>query len=195
MIKAIIFDCFGVLVQGTLEQFIDLHLTSDPEHVKRAHELNDQCSLGLISYEDQIAGFSEMSGLTIEQVHTQMDHNPRNKQLLEYIRLNLKPKYRIGLLSNAGDDWMEELLPKEDLALFDDVVLSYAVKLVKPDARIFELAANRLGVEPQECIFVDDIERYCTGAQESGMHAVVYRIFSTTKQNIEKLIEVTDTDK
>lgn len=189
MIKAIIFDCFGVLVQGSLEQFIDSHLAEkNMELVKRAHELNDQCSLGLISYEEQIAGFSEMSGLSIAQVHELMDVNPRNKQLLDYISSELKPKYKIGFLSNAGEDWLDELFLKEDLSLFDDTVLSYAVGLAKPDFRIFELSAKRLNVKPEECVFVDDIERYCISAQDLGMKAIVYRTFSQMRHELEEIL-------
>jgi len=188
MIKAIIFDCFGVLVQGSLEQFIDTYLAGDEELEKRAHELNDQCSLGLISYEEQIAEFSKMSGLSTAQVHEQMDVNPRNKQLLDYISSELKPKYKIGFLSNAGEDWLDELFIKEDLSLFDDTVLSYAVGLAKPDFRIYKLSAERLNVKPDECVFIDDIERYCTSAQDLGMKAVVYRTFSQMRQELEGIL-------
>lgn len=188
MIKAIIFDCFGVLVQGSLEQFIDSNFAEDEKLVKRAHELNDQCSLGLISYEEQIAEFSEMSGLSKALVHEQMDVNPRNKQLLDYISTELKPKYMIGFLSNAGEDWLDELFTKEDLSLFDDTVLSFAVGLAKPDFRIYELSAERLNVTPDECVFIDDIERYCTSAQELGMKAIVYRTFSQMHEELEKIL-------
>ncbi len=187
-VKAVLFDCFGVLVTGTLEQFISAHLAHDQSLVREAHELNDQASLGLITYEAQIEGFAEMAHLTVEQVHVEMGKNPRNEALISYIRDNLYGKYKIGFVSNASDNWLEQLFLTEDLALFDDFVLSYEVKMAKPDARIYELAASRLGVKPEVCIFVDDIERYCVGAEDVGMHAVQYVNMHDFTQKLEVLI-------
>ena len=195
MIKAIIFDCFGVLVQGSLEQFIDSHFAYDSKKIEQAHNLNDQCSLGLISYEDQIIGFAEMAGLSVDATHQEMDNNPRNEQLLKFIRTQLKPKYKIGFLSNAGADWTSELFDENDLSLFDDFVLSYNVKLAKPDVRIYKLSANKLNVDPRNCVFIDDIERYCIGARDAGMQTVKYKNFYQMKKDLESILEMGDSDK
>ncbi len=186
-IRAIIFDCFGVLVSGSLEQFISKHLAHDATLVRRAHELNDQASLGLISYEDQIMGFAEMAKIPAGEVHKEMDKNPRNEALLAYIETHLYGKYKIGFPSNASDNWLDDLFLKKDLELFDDFVLSYSVKLAKPDPLIYELAANRLNVEPSECVFVDDIERYCEGATAVGMQAIQYSHMQDFKLKLEEL--------
>lgn len=187
--SAVIFDCFGVLVSGTLEQFISTNLAHDEALVRAAHELNDQASLGLISYNEQIEGFAEMANLSIEEVHRQMDGNPKNAALITYIREHLYGKYKIGFLSNASDNWLDKLFSEDDLSLFDDFVLSYAVKMAKPDVRIYELAASRLGVATEECVFVDDIERYCTGAEDAGMKAVQYMNMHEFTQKLEALID------
>jgi len=49
-----------------------------------------------------------------------------NTELLEFIRDELKPRYKIGFLSNVGDDLMDVLFTDEQQALFDDVVLSFS---------------------------------------------------------------------
>lgn len=188
MIKAIIFDCFGVLVQGTLENFIDQYLSHDEALVARAHDINNQCSLGFISYDEQIKEFSLMAKLSIADTHKLMDNNPRNTALLSFIRDELKGRYKIGFLSNAGENWMDELFTAEDRELFDDVVLSYEYNLVKPDAKIYELAAERLGVEPSECVFIDDIYAYVTGARDVGMQALQYKNFAALKSELAKLV-------
>ncbi len=195
MIKAIIFDCFGVLVAGSLEQFIDKHFSKNEELSERAHAINDQASLGRISYDQQLYYFASMANIDIAQARAEMDTNPRNNLLLSYIKDNLKGSYKLGFLSNASDNWLESLFEKDDINLFNDFVLSYAVGMAKPDVRIYELAAKRLGVEPESCLFVDDIARYCEAAELAGMKAIHYKSFRQFLSEINKLLEVADTDK
>jgi epoxide hydrolase-like predicted phosphatase len=80
---------------------------------------------------------------------------------------------RTGLLSNSwGDDrYAHDLID----ALFDDMVISSAVGLRKPDPAIYELAASRLGLEPAECVFVDDLPGNLKPARALGMATVVHR--------------------
>lgn len=77
---------------------------------------------------------------------------------------------RTGLLSNS---WGTAAYPFERLERsFDALVLSGEVGLRKPDPRIYELAAQRVGVPAQGCVFVDDLERNVAVARHLGMHGV-----------------------
>ena len=188
MIRAVIFDCFGVLVQGTLMAFHDRHNFTD-EQRRQARELESASSRGYLSYEDHIKKLSELTGIPVEQTKKEVEDNPPNEMLLRYIEKELRPKYKIGFLSNASDNWLDELFTPEQQKLFDDVVLSYEVKMAKPDPQIFILAANNLGLQPEECVFVDDIERYCVGAEEVGMKAVCYKNFAQFERDIINLLQ------
>jgi putative hydrolase of the HAD superfamily len=79
-----------------------------------------------------------------------------------------------GLISVCSGD-VEEVWKQTPLAgRLDDVVLSCAVGLRKPDPRIYELAARNLGVEPEECLFVGDgANDELAGAERAGMRAVL----------------------
>jgi putative hydrolase of the HAD superfamily len=132
MIKAIIFDCFGVLIGA--------------------------------------------------------DGNGVNDELFAYIQNDLKPHYKIGLLSNIGSDILHELFTPEQIALLDEKVLSFEVGTVKPDPMIYETAATRLDALSEECLFIDDLERFCTAAEDVGMTAIWH---TDTKQTIEKIKELT----
>jgi epoxide hydrolase-like predicted phosphatase len=80
---------------------------------------------------------------------------------------------RTGLLSNS---WGYGLYPFDRLEqLFDDLVLSGQVGLRKPDPAIYRLAADRLGVALEACVFVDDLERNVEVATELGMVGVHHR--------------------
>jgi putative hydrolase of the HAD superfamily len=80
---------------------------------------------------------------------------------------------RLGLISNCSSE-VGELWDESPFAgLFDVVVLSASEGLCKPDARIYRLALERLGVEAGEAIFVGDGESgELPGAEAVGMRAV-----------------------
>ena len=83
-----------------------------------------------------------------------------------------------GLLSNS---WSTDHYDRKLLAeLFDAVVISAEVGLHKPQPEIYRLAADRLEVEPAECIFVDDLKENCEGAEAVGMTAIRHRDASET---------------
>jgi epoxide hydrolase-like predicted phosphatase len=71
--------------------------------------------------------------------------------------------------------------------LFDTVVISAEVGLHKPQPEIYTLAAERLGVEPQACVFVDDLKENCEGAEAVGMTAIRHRSAPETIARLEEL--------
>ncbi|MGB2694610.1 MAG: HAD family phosphatase [Dehalococcoidia bacterium] len=89
----------------------------------------------------------------------------------------LRPPYRIAVLSNADrtlEDRIRTTLRIEHL--FDTIVCSAVAGIAKPDHQAYLLAAERLDLPPEDCLFVDDAERNVTAAQEVGMTAVHYRV-------------------
>lgn len=109
---------------------------------------------------------------------------------LEYSRRSLAPRegvvetlttlrrrgYRVGLISNCTEE-VSRLWESTPFApLFDNAILSFAVRLAKPDRRIYELAAERLGVASNECLYVGDgNDSELSGAERAGMTAVLMR--------------------
>ena len=83
--------------------------------------------------------------------------------------------YKTALLSNATP-YLDTLLAEHGLVnIFDVVVNSSRVGLRKPDPRIYKLTTDRLGLLPEQCLFVDDKERNTTVAEALGMRTVVFR--------------------
>ncbi|MDQ4004873.1 MAG: HAD-IA family hydrolase [Actinomycetota bacterium] len=103
---------------------------------------------------------------------------------------------RTALLSNS---WGVEYYPHDLLAeLFDEVVISGQVGLRKPDPQVFRLAAERLGLEPNECLFVDDVRGNIEAGERVGMRGVLHENTSRTVAELERLLglplsEVVDT--
>lgn len=186
MIRAIIFDCFGVL---TADKWREFTATLQDEQREQAHELNRAYGGGFISKSEFLKAVEGLTGRIPQDIDDMLDNETaKNTELLAYIA-ELKPNYKIGLLSNIASNWIRDhFLSQEEQNLFDDFVFSYEVRMTKPDRRMFNLAAERLGVRPEECILIDDVERYCEAAKELGMYFVQYQDFAQAKSGIEKIL-------
>jgi epoxide hydrolase-like predicted phosphatase len=110
-----------------------------------------------------------------------------NKPLLEFINDNLKPKYKIGILSNAAHD-IKKYMSQEETKLFDEIVLSCEMGIIKPNTKFYELASGKLKVTANECAYVDDSVTNCEGAVAAGMQAIQYRDLEQLKNDLNKLL-------
>lgn len=189
MIKAIIFDCFGVLVDDSLSSFYRECFNNDPELIKKAEEDMHLSNKGVITHDELLVRYASLAGISADEVNKILSNNPVNEDLFVYIKDGLKPSYKIGFLSNASDNWLEELFTKEQVELFDTLVLSYDVGFAKPEPEIYEITADKLGVRLDECVFVDDRLPYVDGARAVGMRAVVFKSAEQFKKDLPALLK------
>ena len=185
MIQAIIFDCYGVLVRDGWMPFCERHFGHNADLMEQAHALSRAMNRGHIGLQEYIEELVSMTDSEAEVVAAEINRNARNEQLFEWIR-QLKLHYKMGILSNAGENVLEKLLGADNVALFDATVLSYEVGAVKPAAQMYEAIANRLGIVAEECIFVDDQVQYCKGANAVGMEAIPYVNNNQLKSDLKK---------
>lgn len=89
----------------------------------------------------------------------------------------LRPPYRAAILSNADTSLRERLRAGLGIHdLFDAVVSSAEEGIAKPEPAIYRLAAERLGLPPAACVFVDDSEPNVAAAVEMGMYTILFRL-------------------
>lgn len=190
MTKAIIFDCFGVLVTENWIPFKKRYFGRSGELLDQATLLGRRLNVGDLNYDEFIGQVARMAGISEAQALREIDGegSQANEKLLNYIAAELKPVYKIGLLSNVGDNWLREMFGARRLALFDELSLSYKTGVLKPNVRAYRLAADQLGVDPAACVFVDDKKRHCEGARKAGMQAILYEDFEQMKQDLERLL-------
>lgn len=102
---------------------------------------------------------------------------------------DLRPRYRTGIISNSfvGAREREQELYRFS-KIMDDIVYSHEVGMEKPDPRIYHLACERLGVRPEEAIFLDDVPEAVEGARQVGMHGVLFRDNDRAIAEIEALL-------
>ncbi len=188
MIKAVIFDCFGVLKADGWKLIREEFFAGDDAKMREAMDMDKAVNAGFMDYDNFIGQISAMTGLKRQDVTRRLNSPSPNVPLFAFIRDELKPRYKVGMLSNAADDWLNELFEPWQVGLFDETVLSYQVGMVKPDPAIYQLTTAKLGVLPDECLFVDDVERYCTAAEALGMRAVHHQDTNRTIATIEELL-------
>lgn len=93
---------------------------------------------------------------------------------LDLVR-SLKPRYKLGLISDTSQWHFERAIQHCPVfPLFDSVQLSYLERRLKPDRGLFEHCLARLGLEPGECVFIDDRAPNTAGARAMGIHAIKY---------------------
>ena len=194
MIKAIILDMGGVLLRtedrslrykwetrfglamGELDRIV-----FNGEAAKRA-------GIGLANKFDVWAGVGQyfgIDGAELSQLEKDFWAGDKiDQRLLDYIQ-NKRSQYKTAVLSNAWPEARRMLVEKyRVMPAFDLIIISAEEKIAKPDTRIYEIAAERIGVSPAECIFVDDFEENIVGALRAGMQAVR---FISTDQTISDL--------
>ncbi len=196
-IQAIIFDFGSVLVQmgneaprQALAEQLGVPLKAlyrlifDSETARRA-------MVGELTIEQHWQSVGEALGMPLEAlpaVKAQFwSADLVNHELVEYIR-TLRPAYKVGLLSNAWNDLRHVMQERFHFdGLFDDLVISAEVGLAKPDPRIFQLAVERLGVQPSEAVFVDDVLANAEAAQRVGLQAIHYQNNAQLFNALERL--------
>lgn len=174
MVRAIVFDCFGVLASEKLTPFCEKYFGATSQQAAEVRVLVRQTTSGVLAYADFIRQVAALADLSERAVREQIEGNVPNAALLDFIAARLKPTYKIGLLSNAARNRLSELFTTSQLALFDATGLSYEIGASKPDIIAYKTIADRLGVELGECLFVDDQLQYCEGAIAAGMQAILY---------------------
>lgn len=101
------------------------------------------------------------------------------KYRLEQLR-ELKKQYGIYMLSNTNsimwhsriaEDFRQEGLKREDY--FDGIVTSFEARSIKPDAKIFHTVVEKLGIKPEETLFLDDSQKNLDAAAELGFQTLL----------------------
>lgn len=187
MIRGIIFDCFGVLYEGSLAYLAEL---APPESRDDVYDVSKSFDYGYIAHEVYVQRMAELIGKTPEDVEKiGRDRHVRNAPLIEFVR-SLRGDYKTALLSNIGQDVIDTLFTADELtSLFDVVVTSSDTGTIKPYPEIYELTASRLGLQPEECIMIDDSVRNVEGAEMTSMKGVLYSSTEQAKADVRKLID------
>jgi len=201
-IQAVIFDFGGVLVR----------MVDDRPRLKLAEQLGvplsrlddlvyfsdsaKKASKGEINVGQHWEAVGEALGIQPEDMPGFLEQywsaDDVNWKLLGFIK-SLHPRYKVGLLSNAWDDLRQTMHERWNMdVLFDDLVISAEVGMVKPDPRIFHYALERLGVQPKEAVFIDDTLVNVEAAHRQGLEAIQFLDTEQTLADLQGVLGVVD---
>lgn len=188
MIKAIIFDNFGVVITDGFDEAYR-RAGGDPD--------KDQAFLREVMYQSdsgQIATsipvIAKKLGLSDDAWRDIVnDGRVINYDLLKYVA-ELRERYETAMLSNVGSAGVRRFYPEGLLErYFDPIVESGVIGFAKPEASAYMITADKLGVRCDECVMIDDRPDYVEGAIAVGMQAILYKNLDQLKEDIIKILE------
>ena len=143
--------------------------------------------LGTCSEEEWWDGIRQATRMSAEEMNAFVrDYwdvylgNP-NEAMMAFFS-SLRPRYRTALLSNSGSGARREEQERYHFSEMTDLIIySHEEGVEKPDQRIYALTCERLGVQPEEIVFLDDTEPNVAAAAAYGMRAI---LFTDTAQAI-----------
>ena len=110
-----------------------------------------------------------------------------NLPMVEWAQRLQRAGIRTGILSNIGDAMADGLIAKFDwIAAFDHCTWSHTLKLAKPEAAIYHCAAQELGTDPANILFIDDKLENVEAAQAAGMQAIQYTSHAAFEQQMRE---------
>jgi putative hydrolase of the HAD superfamily len=199
-VRGLLVDFGGVLTTNVFDSFKEFCRSEGlpPDTVKRTFQENPEAlaelralERGDLTVEEFEPRFAPHLGLTrhagiVERLFAGVGPDER---MIGAVRRAHDAGIKTGLISNS---WGNGLAydPAMLEALFDAVVISGDVGLHKPQPEIFLLGAERIGVAPEDCVFVDDLRENCEGAEAVGMKAILHRGHEGTLPQLQKLLGV-----
>jgi putative hydrolase of the HAD superfamily len=197
--KGLLLDWGGVLTSNVFDSFRDFCVAEGlaPDAVKRlfreeprARDLVRGLETEALSEDEFGERFGELLELEdrTRLIERMFGGVRADERMLTAVREVRAAGFRTGLISNSmgGASYDRALFPE----LFDGVVISGDVGMHKPQPEIFLLGAERAGVAPDQCVFVDDLRENCDGAEAVGMTVVLHRGADTTLPELERLLGV-----
>jgi putative hydrolase of the HAD superfamily len=198
MIRNVIFDLGGVLITWRPQEIIDAFYTEPAlraalrEHVfEHADWVEmDRGTLDELALVPRFAGRmarseSEMAAL-FDRVRDSLLPMPATVELANRLRERGLKLYALSNMSKAMFRHLESRY--EFFSLFDGIVISAAVNLMKPEPQIYEHLVRRFSLSAAETVFIDDLPRNVEAARRLGMSAIRFENVEQCSRELEALL-------
>jgi len=183
MIKAIVFDMGGVLVNDDWPAYAKVvaqkHGIDEEEylkfHIDLTHAKHD---VGMCTTTEFVQEISDHFNIHLSLEEFDKDtleiFHPINMELMDLIG-SLKGKYLLGMLSDNNPLFVERY--RNTLKLdryFDFQIFSCEAKMSKPRDEIYKLMLVTASLRPDEIVFIDDKKRNLKPAKKLGIHTILF---------------------
>jgi putative hydrolase of the HAD superfamily len=189
MIEAVIFDFGGVLTTSPFEAFARyeserglpadiIRRTNAANHLENAWAKFERAEVDLDAFDGLFAAESLALGAEVRgrDVLPLLSGDLR-PEMVEALR-RIKARFKTGCITNnlpnnaIGSASGRTLYVAEVMALFDHVIESAKIGLRKPDPRIYRMMVEALGVDPKNCVYLDDLGVNLKPARDMGMTTI-----------------------
>ena len=199
MIKAIIFDLGGVVTIEYRELFYDNLANalgvSGKEIRDILAEYHSEMTRGSMTIRDMYAKVIIKLGNDLDaddmlEKHigimkkTLLDWNPK---VVEFVK-ELRKKHQVICLTNTEIEAMQYNRKTGLFNLFEKAFISTEMGMEKPDKNIYLAALKEINCEPEEAVFIDNIEEYVKAAEKVGMKGIIFKDSNQLKKDLAKLL-------
>lgn len=193
-IRAIVSDFGGVLTTPLLASFAaiqdDIGISAESLGKAMREGLEEGEEIPLFKLERGEISEDEFLDRLSDGLETILGHRPHlhhfrhmffgaldpNEPLIALMRELKADGLKMAMLTNNVREWeplWRSMLPVDEI--FEEIVDSAFVGCRKPEPRIYELTLERIGMPAEACLFIDDLQVNCEGAEAAGMSAVHFR--------------------
>jgi epoxide hydrolase-like predicted phosphatase len=194
-IESVIFDWGGVLIEdpapGLVKYCSEALAVSKEDYIKAYNKFGGDFQKGVISEEEfweRMCGELGKRKLDVPSLWAdafKAVYVPRQDLFSLAVRLG-KKGYKTGFLSNTEKPAMQ-YFHQLDYDMFDVAVFSCVEGMSKPERRIYELTVERLGLKPEQSVFIDDKAEYINGAQQAGLKTILFESVSQVRDELARL--------
>jgi putative hydrolase of the HAD superfamily len=197
-LRAVIFD-YGMVLSTAqepqayenLKNITGLDTKALDEHYWRHRHSYDLGFLNGTTYWQQIsddAGLS-LTGTEIERLieNDVLMWSTLNEQMLTWVYAVQDAGFRIAILSNMGEDLLKYMRQEFGwLGRFDHHTWSCELNIAKPDPAIYLHTCDKLGVKPEEALFLDDKPENIAAAESVGIEAIQFSTVDALREELDR---------
>jgi epoxide hydrolase-like predicted phosphatase len=196
-IRAVLFDMGGVIVR-TEYQAPRQHLAERlgmeyDDLVKIVFDTDSgyKASIGAITAEEHWASVLKKLKRPAPEMdairHEFFAGDIIDRTLIDFLR-SLRGTYKTGIISNAWGDLREYIVREKFDDAFDHMIISAEVGAVKPEAKIYQVALEQVGVRPKEAVFVDDFAVNIEGCEKVGIKGILFKDPNSVLKQLKALL-------
>ncbi len=197
-LRAIFFDLGGVIVrtehQAPREYLAErLHMSyEDINKIVFDSETARKASIGEVSVEEHWLAVTRKLRLPDSEADSVRNEffggDAIDRDLLDFIRA-LRPRYKVGVISNAWGDMRDYVRKNRFEDAFDTLVISAEIGSMKPHPEIYQFALKQFQVEAKDAAFIDDMPKNIEAANALGMHGILFRNPAQVKKDLKSLLD------
>ena len=189
MIKAVIFDFGGVVVNEGFVNWISANIAPYKSIEHEMSDLEDKVNRGDLpvdAYNEYLGKKTGKDPLAIEKEILQS--YTLHDDVVVFIKKLRSLHIKTAILSNFPKRWFYHIRTQLHFEhLFDKIFISSELHLIKPDPEIFYAALKQLKVAPAHTAFVDDRKKYVDVVNTLGIHGIVFTSSDSLLEDLHKL--------